>query len=110
MLFTTIVLLFVISCIRAAVIPRPHDSNVHENGYENEVYDPLKVQHAWHQPADHPVHSLFRRDIDDTVYTPVGSAGESFIPPVILLNVSILRLGHTLPSRLCYPESEFNTP
>jgi peptidoglycan/xylan/chitin deacetylase (PgdA/CDA1 family) len=72
MLFTTSLLLFLVSSIRAAVITTPnvvHDSHNHEN----HVYD-KSLPTAWFQPADHPVHTLFKRGpTDGTSYAAVGS-------------------------------------
>lgn len=79
MLLSTSLLLLVVSCIRAAVISRPHDIHDH---HENDVYD-KRLPDAWHQPSDHPVHSLFRRAPDDgTSYAAVGTpAWSSTFPP-----------------------------
>ena len=83
MLFTTIIISLIISCIHAAVISRPHDA--HDHAHENEVYDkPLPA--AWYQSPDHPVHSLFKRGpTDGTPYEAVGSAGDPYLVPRIPL-------------------------
>lgn len=75
MLFSTILLLFVISSIRAAVITRPND--VHDT-HEHDVYD-KSLPDAWYQDPSHPVHSLFRRagQDDGTNYAVVGTPGDS---------------------------------
>ncbi|KAF7345292.1 Carbohydrate esterase family 4 protein [Mycena sanguinolenta] len=51
----------------AAVLQQRHD---HSHNVER------RLPSAWYQPADHPVHSLFRRDgaTDGVTYAPVGSA------------------------------------